>query len=427
MQDHLIADEQPSTLTAPRPVETSFDDVYRKLSIAAAVFFVIEAIAIAAFSGWPPAQGPWFDPQHYLLGRDFINFWMGGRAFTSGGPAPWFDAYAYNDVLREMLGGQYPPTFWSYPPHIELFIWPLGLLPYNAAYVVWCAIGIALFLFACSSAVDRGKLWLLALTPAAGICIFFGQNGFYTAALLAGGLLNRERRPVLTGILFGILTIKPHLGLLLPVLLLLERRWLVIAAATATAALLVIVTSLLFGWHIWVEYWQKVMPQQVGLMIGSQVLGWHVSTLSGARLMGLPLNIAWIVQYIVSMFAFAAVVWTFWRRRDPLLSMALFITATFLFAPYTLFYDLVIFGLVVATLRERADNTTYDHALLIAIWSLPLTMGAAAIFGVPLAPIVLIAFVISLLCRLRASVHYDSWSRSTLSLAPPHHSAVHTM
>lgn len=404
--------------TVPAPGRNAVDDVYDKLSIAAAVFFVVDAIGLAVFSGWPPAHGPWFDHQHYLLGRDFINFWMGGRSIASGGPAPWFDYHIYNGALHSMLGDQYPPTFWSYPPQIVLFEWPLGLLPYLAAYVAWCAIGIGLYLFACSGAVDRGKLWFLALTPGIAVCIFFGQNGFYTAALLAGGLLNRERRPVLAGILFGILTIKPHLGLLLPVLLLLERRWLVIVAAAMTAALLMALTSLLFGWHIWAEYWHKVMPQQVWLMDASLKclkfsdnppvqycigggLGLLASSLSGARQLGLPLNFAWIVQDTISGIALAMVGWTFWRRRDPALSLALFVTATFLFTPYVLSYDMVVFGLVIAMLRKRADNTPYDHALLIAVWSLPVTMIIAPFFDVPLAPIVLIAFAISLLFRLR--------------------------
>src|ERR1700728_4590549 len=203
-----------SQATVPAPGKTAVDDdVYDKLGIAAAVFFVVAAIGLAIFSGWPPAHGPWFDPQHYLIGRDFISPWMGGRSIASGGPAPWFDYHVYNDALHRMLGDQYPPTFWSYPPHIMLFLWLFGLLPYLGAYVVWCAVRIALYLLACSGAVDRGKLWFLALAPGIGVCVFFGQNGFYTAALLAGGLLNRERRPVLAGILFGILTIKPHLGL----------------------------------------------------------------------------------------------------------------------------------------------------------------------------------------------------------------------
>ena len=42
--------------------------------------------------------------------------------------------------------------------------------------------------------------------------------------------------------------------------------------------------------------------------------------------------------------AFAAVVWAYWKRRDPALSRALFVTATFLVTPYILNYDMVVFG-----------------------------------------------------------------------------------
>ena len=187
---------------------------------------------------------------------------MGGRSVFGGGPAAWFDLRAYNAALRDMLGTAYPEHFWSYPPHVLLFIWPFGLMPYLPAYIAWCAIGIALYLFACSSAIPRERLLFLAVAPGVAVCIFFGQNGFYTAALLIGGLLCLDRRPVLAGVLFGILTIKPQLGLLLPVILLLERRWVTIASAVATTAVLVAATSMLFGWNIWIEFWQKVVPQQ---------------------------------------------------------------------------------------------------------------------------------------------------------------------
>ena len=71
----------------------------------------------------------------------------------------------------------------------------------------------------------------LAVAPGVAVNVFFGQNGFLTAALLIGGLVNLDRRPILSGILFGMLTIKPQFGLLLPVLLLITGRWRVIAAA----------------------------------------------------------------------------------------------------------------------------------------------------------------------------------------------------
>jgi len=81
-------------------------------------------------------------------------------------------------------------------------------------------------------------------------------------------------------------------------------------------------------------------------------------------------------------------------------SLALFVTATYLFTPYILNYDMVVFGFVVALLRERADNAMRDHWLLIAMWTLPVTMMFAGAIGIPLAPIVLIAFACWLLRRL---------------------------
>jgi hypothetical protein len=102
----------------------------------------------------------------------------------------------------------------------------------------------------------------------------------------------------------------------------------------------------------------------------------------------------------VSALAFAAVAWTYWRRRDPALSLSLLVTATFLFTPYILNYDMVVFGFVVALLRARTDNTPADHWLLIALWTLPVTMMIAAAAFIPLAPVVLIAFAGRLLWRL---------------------------
>jgi alpha-1,2-mannosyltransferase len=388
--------------------QTPFDELYAKLTVGAAVFAVMLEISYLAMAGLPAIDKPWLDSTHFVLGRDFLNTWMGGRSAFFGGPAPWFDFRVYNEALRELLG-THAEVFWSYPPDILLFIWPLGLMPYLPAYIAWCLIGITLYLFVCSGAISRDRLLFLAVAPGIAVCIFFGQNGFYTAALLIGGLLSLDRRPVLAGVLFGILSIKPQLGLLLPVILLLERRWVTIGAAVATVAVLVAATAMLFGWNIWIEYWQKVVPQQEWLTAhgGGLLFAMVSSVLFGARLLSLPASVAWGLQWFVAALALAAVVWTYWKRRDPTLSLALLITATFLFTPYILNYDMVVFGFVVAVLRERADNTKTDHCLLIAVWTLPVTMMIAAVGWVPLAPIVLIAFASRLVWRLARSATHE--------------------
>jgi len=159
---------------------------------------------------------------------------------------------------------------------------------------------------------------------------------------------------------------------------------------------------MLFGWSVWIEFWQKVVPQQLWLTETSDGLFYSMAATPffGAKLLNLPLKLAWLVQYGVAALAAGAVVWTFWKRRDAALSPALLVTATFLFTPYILNYDMVVFGFVVALLRDRADNTRRDHWLLIAVWSLPVTMMLSAIAWIPLAPIVLIAFAARLVFRL---------------------------
>ena len=179
----------PATASGKTPV----DELYTKWTVAAAMFFLTFVIAILTLAGPPSLGKPWLDGMHYLVGRDFLNTWLGGRSAFSGGPAPWFDYRVYNEAIQHTLGIRYPDTFWSYPPHIVLFVWPLGLLPYPPAYLTWCAIGIALYLVACRGAIPRQRLLFLAVAPSIAVCLFFGQNGFYTAALLIGGLLNVDR------------------------------------------------------------------------------------------------------------------------------------------------------------------------------------------------------------------------------------------
>ena len=157
----------------------------------------------------------------------------------------------------------------------------------------------------------------LAVAPGVAICVFFGQNGFYTAALLIGGLLSRDRRPVLAGVLFGILSVKPQIGLLLPVILLLERRWVTIVSAAVTVAVLVAATAMLFGWNVWLEFWQKVVPQQQWLTEhgGGLLFAMVSSVYYGGRLVDLPSASTGRCKGWLAVPALAAVVWTYWKRR----------------------------------------------------------------------------------------------------------------
>jgi hypothetical protein len=125
----------------------------------------------------------------------------------------------------------------------------------------------------------------------------------------------------------------------------------------------------------------------------------------------LPIKVDWVIQAVVSLATLAAVVWTYWRPRDPVLSVALLVTAIFLFSPYTLNYDFVVLGWVLALLRQRAGLTARDHALILVVWTLPVTMMLAGLAHIPLGFPVLAVFAAWLVRQLAAeAVAPAAWS-----------------
>lgn len=386
----------------------SAHDLYLKFTVAAAVFFVTMEIGYFLVSPWPTWSLPNTDVIGFAFGHDFVNMWMGATTVFEGGPAAkgWFDYPVYNEALRAVLGPDYFEHYWSYPPHFLLLLWPFGLMPYFGAYLAWAAFGFVLYMAACAATMRREHLFFMAAAPAVAMAVLNGQTGMLVAAAMIVGLTQMDKRPILAGVMFGLLTMKPQMGLLLPLLLLLTGRWRVILSAGVTTLVLAGITTAWFGIDIWVQFFTKIMPQQRWLLdIGDGLLlASTVAPLLSLRFLRLPLEFAWAVQYAVSVLCVAAVVWTYWRKRDPVLSIALFITATFLFSPYTLGYDMVIVGWAIALLRERDDNTMFDHYLALGVWLLPIAMPiVSGLTGFPPGVFVMMLFGGRLLWRLRRS------------------------
>jgi hypothetical protein len=345
-----------------------------------------------------------YDPVGYFVGRDFVNTWLGGQLALTGDPAPYFGPNAYNALLAEKFGPSYPWHIWSYPPHFLLFTWVWGLMPYMPAYVLYSLFGLILYLAVVTDGRPRADhLVLLILAPAVTVNIWCGQTGFLIAALLIGGLTQLDRRPLLAGVLFGMLSIKPQLGLLLPLMLALTGRWRTIAAAAATIAVLVAAASLAFGPNVWIAYVNDAMPTQTAVIFKDfEHYMVHMPTaFMNAKAARLPLSVAISAQALVSAAAVLAVAWTFWRRREPDLSNALFVTATFLVTPYAFNYDMVAFGWVAIKLIERTDNDAWDYGLLLAVWAVPFLTVPIGMAGLPLSFLPMLALGGKLLWRIR--------------------------
>lgn len=371
-----------------------------KLYAAACFAGVLSAVVFIA--AYVATLSPPFDALGFVIGHDFVNVWMGAGAALKGHPSALFDFAHYQTMLRGAFGPT-PPHNWSYPPSLFLFIWPLGLLSYLWALAAWSIAGLAAYLFA---AAPKGGDWravlLIVAAPAVMMNLFAGQNGFFSAALMIGGLSLSDRRPRLAGVLFGLMTLKPQLAVLLPVMLAVSGRWRVLAAAAATAMPLFAATGLIFGFAIWADYVRLALPVQTAIMNveGGFAPAMMPTIFVGARMIGVPVAAAYAAQGAVSLAALAAVIWTSAKGRDPVLSQALFVTATFLATPYAFSYDMVVFGWVIVQLRQRGGETRWDAALAVVIWLLPTLMIPFGVYNVPAAPLVLLGFGGRLIWRL---------------------------
>jgi len=376
-------------------------EMFPRLTIAfGAILAALVAIYLANLA--PP-----YDRWGGIVGRDFVNMWNGARMALAGHADRLSDPSHYLAELRRVFADA-TWRAWSYPPDLLLFVWPLGLMPYMAAWAVWSVGGLALYLFTAAGRDRSAKtLGALAAAPAVGVNLFFGQNGFFSAALIIGAVRELDRRPIVSGICLGLLTMKPQLGMLFPIALVVSGRWRCLVAAAATAVVLVLATGAVFGFGIWADYVAKILPYQTQVMTRAYGPGLAMmpSAFGIGRLWMVPTSVAFLFQAPFAIFAVVAVAWTFWKRRDPLLSAAVLVTAGFVATPYVFVYDMVVLGWLIAILHRRFGP---DLLFPVLIWLLPLiTMACGfveslAIPAPPLAPLVLAAFLARLVAMLRS-------------------------
>ena len=283
------------------------------------------------------------------FGDDFINFWSAAALALRGSVATIYDLNAFHAFETAVAGAAIDFYHYSYPPTLMVLTAPLGLVPYVPALFVWLIAGWLCFYAALRVARPQAGTWLLALAaPAVFINAVGGQNGTWTAALLGGGLSLLERRPSLAGVLFGLLTYKPQLGLLVPIALLAGRHFRAFLVAAVTAVALVLVSVLLFGAPLWPTYFHHASVLQHVILENSTGV-WHrmISVFIFARRIGADVPTAYVVQAAVGLCA-AAVVAVAWFRETPAAAKnALLVLGTCLATPYLQDYDLVV-GVFVA-------------------------------------------------------------------------------
>lgn len=343
---------------------------------------------------------------------DFSNLWAGSRMVLDGHLAYLFDVDAYRAELRRMFMPDMANQEWSYPPSILLIGAPLALLPIQAAFVLWTVLTAGL-LFLAMRPLGVPTTYRLAvmLSPPVLVNAAFGQNGALTAALLIGGLALLPKRPVISGILIGILTIKPHLGILLPFALLASGSFRAFAAAAVTALAIAIITGLLFGFGTWHLFVAETMPLMSSIMEAHFPQTYHVNAITHfimARSLGLGLNAAYLWQGLMTLAAIIATIciWLPCTKIDHGTRTCLTALMTLLATPYAYIYDTI--PAAIAAMYVFARGTIVPRLLLAALWMLPvLTSLVLKTFLFAVTILIPLGFVVWVLIDVRLAKRAD--------------------
>ncbi|HVT55428.1 MAG TPA: glycosyltransferase family 87 protein [Xanthobacteraceae bacterium] len=340
------------------------------------------------------------------LGTDFSCFWSAGLMALQGQAPQAYDWNALFAVQHQIFGTE-KLSPWSYPPLFLLLASLFATMPYLVAYFAWQGASLAVAGFAYWKILPFRSALLFGFGfPAVLICLGHGQNGFLTAALMAGGLLALRRQEILAGVLFGLLAYKPQFGLLLPLALAVRGYWRAFAAAAATVVATIGVTLLIWGWPVWQAFFDS-LPLTRGIVLEAGDTGFQKlqSIFAWVRLWHGSVTLGYALQTIVAIGVTVATIWI-WRSRVSFsLQAAALILGSLLVSPYMFDYDFVVFGMALAFLFAHGLQNGFrpwDRTLIAFAWFMPvLARTVAKTAYLPIGFLTLAAIFVLIVLRAR--------------------------
>jgi hypothetical protein len=302
---------------------------------------------------------------------DFTVFWGAAKLALYGDAISVFDWRALSAAQNlgpEDMGGSY---YWWYPPTFHMLISPFGALPFIPAFAVFSVLGLTVYGLAIrASARDLPAASIYAFaSPAVLVTLLVGNNSLFWVAAFLGALhFAAHGREVRAGVLIGLLTLKPQLGLALLVALIASGSWRVIAWATLSAAIVGSLALVVFGADYWALFFGNIAdtasPDTARSIETANMITWYALAIE----LGLDRLQALSIHGVAAGIAAVAVA-IIWSRRDEdtNLRIAVLCLATIVVTPYAYAYELVLAGVVVLF----RPNMAWLWFLPIPAWVVP--------------------------------------------------------
>jgi len=319
---------------------------------------------------------PLFDPDTNAsaVRVDFAVLWAAGKLAFIGQPLAAFDQQLLLGAASLAPGVRPDNLLWLYPASFQVLLMPFGALPFAAAFPAFIAASATAFALAVRppASVLPG-LWrlLLASPMAVAGCLTIGQTSlFWTAALVAGLWAIQGGRVAVAGLMIALLTMKPQLGLLIPVALIAGRQWAVICWAGGFTLLITGLATAVTGPEYWLLFLDAIGNVTHRVADGTMFLDQMPSFYGFIRALGVAHGAALLAQLALTAGLVAVIGWTWSRRHFGFdLKCATLCAAILLASPYAFQYEMVIeLAAALFLIRDGFGRRLVEKAWLMVLW-----------------------------------------------------------
>ncbi|MEE8453820.1 MAG: glycosyltransferase family 87 protein [Limibaculum sp.] len=362
----------------------------RYMATAAVLFMIVFAGAIIFVieSGYIGGESRQFD---------FVAFWAAGKLALAGDPIAAFDIATLREAQSLPPDTRPGNMHWFYPPALQYLFVPFALMPYWVAFLSFNLISMVLFaraLWKPAIAVPMGHN-LLVGAPSIIISFRLGQLAILWPALLVFALRAMQQgRPAAAGVLIGLLTLKPQLGILIPLVLVARGAWGVILWASITAIVVHGLPTLAVGLDYWAAFFERIQFATDQMGTKSTRIDLMVSPYAFVRYIGLTHEMALAAQYAVTA-GLAIGLAVVWRRRSTDFNMmvGMLLIAIPAATHYSYYYELTLcIPAAIYLVRGGYGAATVDRILLALVLFGPASFFVSTQLAPLMAPVLVALF-----------------------------------
>ena len=354
-------------------------------------------------------------------GNDFLQEWIGGHLILTGEAKNLYDSKIFESRQHdpEHIGFQwstasyFPPVY--PPPHYWLAT-ILAWIPYRFAAIVWLVLlAIAMSLGAWISAkhvvrfqeiqadsivkniLEKWSWIAIVLFPSSVFCFVMEQKGPFWLLIFAAtwGLL-RQNRDGWAGVVFGLLSIKPTLFFLLPLVMIRYGRWRFVAGVAFSVLVVWGSAFVALPIEVWSGFAEKLRMSGTYAGIQGYHLDWSCNLMSIAYVAKAPTDVAllkWLLVIPLSLYGLWIVAGPTRLKIDHPSSSWNTLVVTFLLSPHAYYYDLVVMLMPILwyVAIDPKRGIFYYISLATAVVVAPFVL---ANLGIPLIPVVLAGLMV---------------------------------